>query len=101
MAPTDLSTRAWETTLEAAIANTLASSTVMVAHLNSERKRIYLQNFEDWKTMVLAGKVPNTNPPKPPAAYAVVKDDATGFSYPALATNPVCDMPVIPKDYSK
>ena len=57
----------WATTLEAAIANTLASSTLMVEHLNSELKKRYDSSFESWKTAVLAGKIDNANPPQPPA----------------------------------
>jgi hypothetical protein len=91
----------WATTLEAAIANTLASSTAMVVHLNSQLKNRYDSNFESWKTMVLAGKIDNTNPPQPPTGYELVtgKD---GFAYPEMGTNPVCELRRdIPPDYSK
>lgn len=98
----DLSAEAWQTSLEAAKANTLASSTAMAAHLNREMVRIYLQNFASWETMVDAGTIDNTNPPKPPARYDVAPDE-TGFSYPKRSDPPVavCEMPAIPEDRSK
>lgn len=93
--------RAWETTLQAAIANTLASSTAMAIHLNAELKKRYDLQFEAFKTMVEAGKIDNLNPPKPPAGYDVVKFD-TGFSYPVLGERPVCAPRTdIPEDRSK
>jgi hypothetical protein len=92
---------AWATTLEAAIANTLASSTLMVDHLNSELKKRYDSSFESWKTMVLAGKIDNTNPPQPPAGYILVSNK-TGFTYPELGAEPVtASRTDIPADYSK
>src|SRR5262245_34939925 len=92
---------AWATTLEAAIANTLASSTVMVEHLNSELKKRYVSAFESWKTTVLAGKSPNTNPPQPPVGY-VLSTGKHGFTFPALGTEPVTATRTdIPPDYSK
>ena len=91
---------AWATTLEAAKANTLASSTAMAQHLNQELKNRYLSAFESWKTMVLAGKIDNTNPPFPLLAYEVVTGPE-GFAYPELGKKPICDMPEIPPDYSK
>jgi hypothetical protein len=95
--PTD----AWQTTLEAAIANSLATTTVMVAQLNEQAKTNYLNNtFKSWETMVIAGKIDNKNPPKPPVGYAVVKA-ASGFYYPEPAIAAVCEMPPLPKDYSK
>jgi hypothetical protein len=98
---TDLQLRGWETTLEAAIANTLASSTVMVEHLNSELKKRYDLAFESWRTQVLAGKIDNLNPPQPLVGYQLVKM-GSGFSYPELGVDPVCAPRTdIPADYSK
>jgi len=91
---------AWDTSLEAAKANVLASSTAMAAHLNDELRKRYLLAFDGWKTSVLAGKIDNANPPAPPTGYDVVKADS-GFSYPALGSTPVCGMPEIPPDISK
>ena len=90
----------WATTLEAAKANTLASSTAMAAHLNEDLKYRYLLTFDGWKTSVLAGKIDNTNPPQPPYGYEVVTA-RDGFAYPELGKKAVCEMPEIPQDYSK
>jgi hypothetical protein len=101
MSPTlDLSSQLWQTTLEAAKANTLASSTFMVSHLNDELKNLYLSRFGSWTTEVLAGKHDNTNPPTPPGGYAVVTSP-DGFAWPAPGTTPVCAMPPVPADHSK
>lgn len=91
----------WATTLEAAIANTLTSSTLMVEHLNSELKKRYDSIFESWKTSVLAGKIDNTNPPLPPSGYrlAIGMD---GFTYPEMGTQLVTQPRTdIPEDHSK
>lgn len=102
MNPTNnLALDAWQTTLAAAIANTLASSTAMAAHLNDELKRSYDQRFESWKVMVLAGKIDNTNPPRVPFGYKL-ETNSDGFSFPALGSNLVCEPRTdIPADYSK
>ena len=86
------------TSLVAAQANQLASSKIMVAQLNENLKVIYLGAFNNWKGNVEAGRIPNTDPPKPPKAYVVSKPDAYGFQWPVLGTDPVCDMPPIPED---
>lgn len=96
----DAQLNAWQTTLQAAQANTLASSSVMVAHLNSELRTLYLGRFNDWVINVTAGRVDNSNPPKPPAGYEVVTGP-DGFAWPAAGSTPVCDMPKIPDDRSK
>jgi hypothetical protein len=96
-----LSLDAWATSLPAAIANTLASSTAMATHLNDELTRLYLSRFNDWTISVIAGKIDNSNPPKPPTGYVLITDPI-GFSWPSLTgTEPLCDMPPIPADYSK
>src|ERR1043165_4547900 len=94
-----LLTDGWATSLEAAKANVLASSTAMAAHLNDELRKRYLLAFDGWKTSVLAGKIDNSNPPAPPAGYDVVMAES-GFSYPSLGSAPVCGMPEIPPDIS-
>src|SRR5271165_6241329 len=87
------------TSLAAAQANQLASSTIMVAQLNDNLKAIYLTAFNNWKISVDAGRIPNTNPPQPPKAYVVSGPDANGFQWPVTGTNPVCDVPTIPVDH--
>jgi len=97
----DLNTRAWETSLSAAIANTLASSTLMKDHLNSELVNLYDSQFESWKVMVNAGKIDNKTPPQPPAGYTLMTSEA-GFSYAELGPAMVCAPRTdIPDDYSK
>lgn len=87
------------TSLGAAQANQLASSTVMVAQLNANLKTIYLTAFDNWKLSVDSGRLANTNPPPPPKSYVVSGPDANGFQWPVLGTDPVCDMPSIPEDH--
>lgn len=95
--PSDLNAGA--TSLAAAQANQLASSTVMVAQLNDNLKTIYLTAFNNWCISVNAGRIPNTNPPKPPKAYVVSSPDANGFQWPVPGTDPVCAIPPVPVDH--
>lgn len=88
------------TTLEAALANVLASTKVLVSNFNRDKKLLYLQGFENWTVSVLAGRIDNTNPPRPPMGY-VVATGASGFAYPEIGNSPVCEMPEIPPDYSR
>lgn len=88
------------TSLVAAQANQLASSNIMVSQLNGNLKTIYLTAFNNWKISVEAGRIPNTNPPKPPKGYVVSAPDAHGFQWPVIGNDPVCDMPSIPEDHS-
>jgi hypothetical protein len=93
---------AWATTIEAARANTLVSSTAMVEHLNAELKKRYESSFESWKTMVVAGKIDNTNPPQPPAGYELLPPNPDGFVFHGPGSNPVTEPRTdIPADYSK
>lgn len=84
-----------DTSLSAAQANVLASSTDMMNHLNSELKNRYARDFENWKISVLAGRGDTVTMPKPPNAYVLVKDDE-GFTFPALGKLPVCDPLPVP-----
>jgi hypothetical protein len=96
--PTALSADA--TSLAAAQANQLASSTAMVAQLNSNLTVIYNTAFNSWCTNVNAGRIPNTNPPQPPVQYVVSGPDKQGFQWPVLdpSGTPVCAMPPVPPD---
>ena len=87
------------TSLAAAQANQLASSTIMAGQLNDNLKFIYLTGFNNWKNNVDAGRIANTNPPHPPKAYVVSQPDAAGFQWPVLGTDLVCAMPPIPEDH--
>jgi|SRR5579859_2417286 len=86
------------TSLPAAQANQLESSKVMVGLLNNNLKSIYLTAFNNWKISVDAGRIPNTNPPQPPKGYVVSAPDPSGFQWPVIGTEPVCDMPPLPED---
>jgi hypothetical protein len=88
------------TTLAAAQANVRASSLAQAALLNENLKTIYLSAFHDWTISVLAGRIDNCNPPKPPKAYTIKVNDE-GFAFPERGGDPVCDMPPVPDDYSK
>ncbi len=97
----DLSLSAYETTLTAAIAHTLASSTAQVAHLNRELRKLYLMRFADWAANVDAGRIPNTGWPLPPMRYELF-EDSLGFSWPAEGeSEPVSEVPPIPADRTK
>lgn len=87
------------TSLSAAQANQLASSTIMVRQLNENLKSIYLTAFSNWSINVNAGRIPNTDPPQPPLGYTVGAPDKNGFQWPELGTDPVCDMPPLPEDH--
>src|ERR1051326_1125005 len=87
------------TSLVAAQANQLASSTIMVGQLNDNLKSIYLTAFNNWKISVDAGRIANTNPPQPPVGYEISKPDAHGFQWPMMGKTLVCDMPPIPEDH--
>jgi hypothetical protein len=101
MGPMGLQDRGWETTIEAARANTLASSTAMVARLNEQIEQRYHSSFESWRVMVLAGKIDNTNPPAPPVGFELATSE-NGFAYPELGKSPVCAARTdIPEDVSK
>lgn len=97
------------TTLEAAQANTLAAIKGQVANLNDQLKGVYLTGFNNWAISVTAGRAPNTDPPKPPSSYVVgyFTDPTSGpgvppygvpvqWAYPAVGTQPVCEMPPVP-----
>jgi hypothetical protein len=100
MATNSLQLDPWATSLAAAQANVLASSTKQVQLLNDNLKTIYLGKFNDWTISVLAGRIDNTNPPQPPKAYTL-ETTPDGFSFPAPGNDPVCAMPPVPPDYSK
>jgi hypothetical protein len=78
-----------------ALENTAANAIQIAASLNRNLVADYLTAFGNWSALVLAGKILNTDPPKPPAVYlAVAATD--GWSYVIRGTDPVCQMPSIP-----
>ena len=89
------------TSLGAAQANQLQSSTIMVAQQNSNLKFIYLTAFNNWKLSVDAGRAPATGWPMPPDGYVVSAPDAMGFQWPVIGNMPVCAVPPIPVDHTQ
>ena len=78
-----------------ALANYAASAAMQAAALNQNLEQVYLIGFQNWSQQVLAGKIPNTNPPQPPAAYLAAQA-SDGWTYVIRGTDPVCAMPPIP-----
>ena len=90
-----------QTTLEAAMANTLAAVKIQVDQFNDQLKSTYLASFDNWSISVVAGRSDNTNPPQPPNAYVVgyftdPTNSKAQWAYPATGTAPVIAMPPIP-----
>lgn len=90
-----------QTTLEAAMANTLAAVKIQVDQFNEQAKGNYLTAFDNWSISVVAGRIDNTNPPQPPNGFVVgLFTDPTNnralWAYPAAGTAPVMPMPPIP-----
>lgn len=96
---TDLTNRAWETSIEAARANTLNSSVYMVNLKNQELIDAYNSNFDAWKEMVVAGQRDTSNPPQPPSGWRLSAPNEHGFIFYERGTEPVCpartDIPVV------
>ena len=86
--------------LAAAQANQLASSTAMVAQLNTNLQSIYMTGFNNWCLSVNSGRIPNTDPPQPPVQYVISAPDKEGFQWPIIdpAGGLVCAMPPVPPD---
>jgi hypothetical protein len=89
------------TTLEAAMANTLAAVSIQVDQFNQQLKSSYLTTFNNWSINVQAGRIDNTNPPQPPNAYVIgYFTDSTNpnarWAYPMVGDAPVCDVPPVP-----
>jgi hypothetical protein len=78
-----------------ALANSAASAASAASTLNANLTQIYLTGFQNWANQVLAGKIPNTDPPAPPNGYLAVQA-SDGWSYVILGTTPVSAMPPIP-----
>jgi len=85
-----------ETSLSAAQANILASSTENVRRLNADMKTRYLSGFADYvANMQSGGFVPEERrtPPTPPKAWQLAAPDTDGFVFYEIGQTPVCDMP--------
>ena len=72
----------------------------MVGNINANLKSIYMTGFTNWTISVIAGRIPNTNPPQPPVQYVVGPPDAEGYQWPIVdpTGTPVCAMPPLPPD---
>lgn len=87
------------TSIEAARANILASSTYMVARLDADLKTRYLSAFADYvANMTSGGFVPEDRrtPPKPPNAWELAPPDDDGFVWYQVGTTLVCNQPPTP-----
>ena len=85
-----------ETSLSAAQANILASSTEQVRRLNADLKHRYLSAFADYvANMQSGGFVPaeRRTPPTPPKGWQLAAPDDDGFVFYELGQIPVCDQP--------
>jgi hypothetical protein len=75
-----------------ALQNYVNAASNLSGVLNSNLLSIYETAFSNWANQVLAGKIPNTNPPQPPDGYeAAAASD--GWTYVILGTTPVCTVP--------
>src|SRR5437899_1469193 len=87
------------TSLSAAQANILNSSTAQVKRLNDDLKTRYLSAFADYvANMESGGFVPEDRrvPPKPPNAWELAPPNADGFVFYQIGTTPICPMPALP-----
>jgi len=81
--------------LAQAQANDKAAAEQNRDRLNQSLIANYSQGFSNWSAQVLNGKIDNTNPPQPPAAWlALTASD--GWTYLVRGTDPVCPVPPIP-----
>ncbi len=87
------------TSLGAAQAAALRSSTAEVAFLNADLKARYLSAFADYTTNMTSGEfIPEDRrvPPKPPYAWELAPPDANGMVWYQIGTTPVTDQPPTP-----
>ncbi len=89
------------TTLEAAMANTLAAVTLQVGQFNEQIKAGYLTKFNNWLISFTAGRDFLSAAPKPPNAMVVgffqdPTNSAARWAYPTEGAEPVCAMPPLP-----
>ena len=67
--------------------------------LNASVLLIYMGRFNSWAQQVVAGKIDNTEPPKPPPAWVTGVDATSGYSFVEVGTAPICPMPPIPASH--
>lgn len=82
------------TSLSAAQANILASSTAMVKRLNEDLITRYHMAYTDYVANMQSGEnIPADRrvPPKPPMAWELAPPNESGFVFYQVGTTPVCD----------
>jgi hypothetical protein len=79
-----------------ALANYAAEGAKVAAALNNNLQSNYLTGFQNWSNLVMAGKIPNTDPPHPPIGY-IAAQASDGWTYVIRGGNPVMAMPPIPQ----
>ncbi|PWU08121.1 MAG: hypothetical protein C5B51_08455 [Terriglobia bacterium] len=82
--------------IEKALANYTAEAAIVADTLNRSLTDNYNVGFQNWAGQVLAGRIPNSNPPQPPPGYLAVKA-SDGWSYVIRGGQPVCPVPAIPQ----
>ena len=78
-----------------AVANYAAEAARVAAVINNLQSN-YLTGFQNWSQLVMAGKIPNTDPPRPPIGY-LAATASDGWTYRIHGGDPVMAMPPIPQ----
>lgn len=81
--------------IQAALANYVAEGQKLSNTLNASLTANYLVGFQNWSALVLAGKIPNTNPPQPPMGF-IPAQASDGWTYVVRGVDPVCAQPPVP-----
>ena len=78
-----------------ALVNYAAEAARVAVALNNNLQNNYLTGFQNWSQLVMAGKIPSTDPPRPPIGYMAAKA-SDGWTYVIHGGDPVMAMPPIP-----
>ncbi len=79
-----------------ALANYATEAARVAAVLNNNLQSNYVTGFKNWSQLVMAGKIPNTDPPRPPRGY-MAATASDGWTYVIQGGDPVMAMPPIPQ----
>jgi hypothetical protein len=79
-----------------ALANYATEAARVAAVLNNNLQSNYVTGFKNWSQLVMAGKIPNTDPPRPPIGY-MAATASDGWTYVIQGGDPVMAMPPIPQ----
>ena len=63
-----------------ALANYAAEAARVAAVLNSNLQSNYVTGFQNWSQLMVAGKIPNTDPARPPIGY-MAASASDGWTY--------------------